>query len=144
MLMYGKTQAIFYWTALFCSKLCKCTHVSDCSLSSLEQLKALIPQYTSLTYSIDNGFKLPLCSVNFITDLNHSLYFLIFRYCFPTYTVLAQILFCWIISEKGAVEFILCNIRMTSFWPVRRRMLRPVTNYLGFFEEKTEHPSHWP
>ena len=61
-------------TCVFCSKLCKCTRVSNCSLSSLEQFLALIPLYTSFTYSIDNGFKLTLGSVNVITVLNYSLY----------------------------------------------------------------------
>ena len=62
-------------SCIFCSKLCKCTRVSNYSLSSLEQFLSLIPLYTSFIYSIDNGFKLPLGSVNVITVLNHSLYF---------------------------------------------------------------------
>ena len=61
-------------SCIFCSKLCKCTRVSICPLSSLEQFLALIPLYKSLTYPIDNSFKLPLGSVNDITVLNHSLY----------------------------------------------------------------------
>ena len=59
---------------IFCSNFCKCTHVSHCPLSSLEQFLALIPLYASFTYSIDNGFKLSLGSVNVITVLHHSLY----------------------------------------------------------------------
>ena len=46
--------------SFFCSKLTKFTRVSKCPLSSLEQFLALIPRHTSCTYSIDNGFKLPL------------------------------------------------------------------------------------
>ena len=45
---------------IFSSKLCKRTRVSGCPLLSLEQFLALIPRYASCTYSIDNGFKLPL------------------------------------------------------------------------------------
>ena len=59
---------------IFCSKLSKCTRVSNCPLSSLEQFFALIRLYASFTYSIDNGFKLPFGSMNVITVLNHSLY----------------------------------------------------------------------
>ena len=61
-------------SCIFCSKLSKCTRVSNCPLSSLEQFLALIPLYTSFTYSIDNGFKIPLGNVNVITVSNHSLY----------------------------------------------------------------------
>ena len=60
--------------SFFCHKLCKYTHFSDCPLSSMEQFLALIPRYTSFTFCIDNGFKLLLGRVNFITVLNHSLY----------------------------------------------------------------------
>ena len=60
--------------SFFCHKLCKCTRFSDCPLSSMEQFLALIPRYTSFTFCIDNGFKLLLGRVNFITVLNHSLY----------------------------------------------------------------------
>ena len=59
---------------IFASNLCKCTRVSDCPLSSLEKFLAVIPRYTSFTYSNDNGFKLLLGRVNFVTVLNHSLY----------------------------------------------------------------------
>ena len=59
---------------MFCFKLCKCIHVSDCLLSSQEQFFVLIPRYTSFTYSTDNGFKLLLRRVNFITVLDYSLY----------------------------------------------------------------------
>ena len=61
-------------SCIFCPKHCKCTLVSNCPLSSRKQFLALIPLYTSFTYSIDNGFKLPPGSVNVITVLNHSLY----------------------------------------------------------------------
>ena len=60
--------------SVFCFRICKCTLVSDCPTSTLEQFLALIPRYTPLTYSIDNGFKLLLGRVNFVTVLNHSLY----------------------------------------------------------------------
>ena len=60
---------IFYW--IFCSKLCKDIPVSSCPLSCLEQFLPLISRYTSFTYPIDNGFKLPLDRMNFITVLNH-------------------------------------------------------------------------
>ena len=56
-----------FLSCIFWSKLCKCTHVWNCPLSSLEQFLALIPVYTSFTYSVDNGFKLPLGSVNFVS-----------------------------------------------------------------------------
>ena len=46
--------------SISCSKLCKFTCVSDCPRLSLEQFLVPIPQYTSCTYSINNGFKLPL------------------------------------------------------------------------------------
>ena len=46
--------------SIFCSKPCKCTRVSDYPLLSVEKFLALMPRYTSCTYSIDNGFKLPL------------------------------------------------------------------------------------
>ena len=61
-------------SCIFCSKLSKCTRVSNCPLSSLEQFLAQIPLCTSFTYSTDNGFKLPLGSVNAKTVLNQSLY----------------------------------------------------------------------
>ena len=64
---------ILYWTS-FVLNFCKSTRVSDCPLSSLEQFLALILRYKSFAYSIDNGFKLLLGRVNFITVLNHSLY----------------------------------------------------------------------
>ena len=48
-------------------KLCKCTRFSDCPLSSLEQ-------FLALQNSADNGFKLLLVRVNFLTVLHHSLY----------------------------------------------------------------------
>ena len=72
-------------SSIYCSKFCKCTRVSNCPLSPLEQFLALVCLYTSFTYSIDNGFKLPLGSVKVITILNHSLYVKILFYCFQTY-----------------------------------------------------------
>ena len=60
---------------IFYSKRCKCTRVSDCPLSSLEHFLALIPQYKSFTYTVDNDFKLLIGRVNFMTVLSHSLYF---------------------------------------------------------------------
>ena len=61
-------------SCIFCSKLHKWTCVSNCPLSSLAQFLALIPLCRSFAYSIDNGFNLPLSSVNVITVINHSLY----------------------------------------------------------------------
>ena len=55
-------------------KICKCTRVSNCPLSSLEQFLALILRYISFIYSVDNGFNLALGIVNFMTVLNHFLY----------------------------------------------------------------------
>ena len=46
--------------SIFCSKFWKCLRVSDSPLLSLELFLALIPRYTSCTYSIDNGVKLSL------------------------------------------------------------------------------------
>ena len=43
-------------------------------LSSFISSAVLIPRYISLTYAIDNGFKLLLARVSFMTVLNHSLY----------------------------------------------------------------------
>ena len=59
-LMLWKNANHSLLNSIFCSKLWKCTRVSDCPLLSLEQFLALILRYTSCTYSIDNGFTLPL------------------------------------------------------------------------------------
>ena len=72
------------WDSIFCSKLCKLTHVSDCLLLSLEQLLALIPRYISFIYCIDNGFKILLRRVNFIIALNQSLYVFLILIAFMT------------------------------------------------------------
>ena len=65
-LMLWKNAKHSLLDSIFCSKLCKCTGVSDCLLSSLEQSLALIILMMNL--------KLPLGRVNFMTVLNHSLY----------------------------------------------------------------------
>ena len=83
MLWKNADHSLLSW--IFCSKLCKCSRVSNCPLSSLEQFLALIPLYISFKYSIENGFKLPLRSVNVTTVLNHSLYLYILFCCFLTY-----------------------------------------------------------
>ena len=71
--MLWKNADHFLLSCIFCSKFCKFTRVSNCSVSSLEQFLPLIPLYTSFTYSIDKTFKLPPSSVNVITVWNHSL-----------------------------------------------------------------------
>ena len=58
---------------IFCCKLCKCTRVPDCLLSSREQFLALIPWYISSTYTA-NGFKILLGRVNFMSVLSLPLY----------------------------------------------------------------------
>ena len=71
-----------------CSKLS--THVSDCSLSSLEQFLIQIPRYTLFTYSIDNGFKLLPGRVNFIIVLYHSLYVTLIAFMTDIVSIIQQ------------------------------------------------------
>ena len=59
-LMLWKNANHSLFDSIFYSNLCKCTRVSDCPRLSLEQFLALVPQYISCTYFINNGFKLPL------------------------------------------------------------------------------------
>ena len=75
-----KNSRIF-WTNNICLLLYSWLHsneilnVSFSLLTSIgTNILALISRQTSFTYSIDNGFKLLLGRVNFITVLKHSLY----------------------------------------------------------------------
>ena len=68
---------------IFCSKFCKCTGVSDCPLSSLEQSLALIPRYTLFAYSFDTEFKTTTRQSEFYDCFKP--FFVIICYCFPTY-----------------------------------------------------------
>ena len=117
--------------SISCSKLCKFTCVSDCPRLSLEQFLVLIPQYTSCTYSINNGFKLPLSQNElcnslklFFVPLNSLLLLsdLLPYSIHPNFVLLNNVL-------KGCYRIHFMQ-HITCF---RRCMTWPVTNCLVFF-----------
>ena len=64
---------ILYYTAPFCKNFAIALAFQIFILISRAALST-VPLYTSFTYSIDQGFKLLLGRVSFVTVLKHSLY----------------------------------------------------------------------